>query len=773
MSQEQYDGSPIESWQDFVSWDDEMSDAFFHVPTGYTEEAQGGGSFSTGSQLSGSFTSEVPYLVSTAPSVADFPASLEYTAACGSPSLADEQSCLGYAYSSSPLASATRPLAIPQGNQYHGPFGACDNALLSPLGHMTESPILDTRYDRIPQAIASSSGSLESTLETVFNPHVTGSSHFFSDLDMRASRALTWGAWSDRPRIIEPIAEDEGGGRTEAMPIPIPQAFAQSYNSMALSHPRSDGSLELHTRSRAIAIPEAARRPASYHHWADHSASTRRVPPMVSLSPVASRHHHHHHRTAALSRSASHSRRKSLTPSPTPDSYGWVAYHPNPVTNKLAPTSSDGMAGRAPKGRKRALTPEQRRHAAMMRIVRACSNCQRRKEKCDPGMPCKACVEHYKGDLVKHPCRDRTLGDLSTAFLSPRLGWHPTTRSLQSFMPTSHFEIITDIVYTVPLHFGFGPAFPVAVNVVQLDDNPLVHNHIVYSWPPEPFSGPPHKHAVLPAVLSAEAQANLLTTLDSHLSLLVTQHFHAFPLYRSPLRILREVYILSRSLPATSAHSRVLHEALKLLVLVHVGGDITLPPRSESRVLDKLVCSTMDIAHDLTPTPCFIRSQFGAIMPDLAHRLMKSVLSSLELLLLNKDCDEWPLALAVLITVLMTVESVHYHAAKLPYHNLYGTTNASSAEEDLKFNEQGVKELLGFYSACFSGCHARLGADWEGETMQAQHAGSPADTFIRGVQKAIRLANDAGYLTQKVRATRQHDDMSYFFDRLVARLLKL
>lgn len=227
--------------------------------------------------------------------------------------------------------------------------------------------------------------------------------------------------------------------------------------------------------------------------------------------------------------------------------------------------------------------------------------------------------------------------------------------------------------------------------------------------------------------------------------------------------------MFSCSLPKNTLHYRVLHDALKLLVLVHVGGDITLPSLSESWVLAQLISSTMTIAEDLTPTPCFIRSQFGAAMPNLAHDLMKRVLSSLEQFLLNKDCDEWPIAVAVLITVLMTIESVHYHAAKLPYHNFYDETNAAIAEEDLTVNEQGVSELLDFYKACFSGCHARLRLDWEGESSQPH---TPADKFIAGLQAAIRQANDEGYLTQKSKATRGDDDMGYFFDRLVVRLLK-
>jgi hypothetical protein len=164
-------------------------------------------------------------------------------------------------------------------------------------------------------------------------------------------------------------------------------------------------------------------------------------------------------------------------------------------------------------------------------------------------------------------------------------------------------------------------------------------------------------------------------------------------------------------------------------------------------------------------------------MPRLALGLMKEVLSSLEQLLLNKEIDEWPVSLAVLITVLMTIESIHYHAAKLPYHNDYDTTRPSNSEDYLREDDHGVEALLAFYSACYSGCHARLRPDWEGETTSVFRNGknhtSPEDTFIENLREAIRNANHGGYLVKKANQKRENDDMEYFFDRLVARLLLL
>ena len=768
MSHIPYLGSPNESWQDLVAWDDELYDPFFQGETNYTGTQER--SYVAGHQLSESYTSEPAYLVSAPPSIADEPPSLEYTVSAP-PSILDGQSSFEQVHGTSLSFDtiSTSPLVVQADSQYFGSFGACDDSLLSPLGVISDSPILDTRYERIPESFTSPAGSFESTAETVFNPHVADSSHSFSGLDMRHSRLFSnVGTWAEQPRIIEPIAEDDGG-RSEVEPIAIPQSFPQSYSSMLPSYQRSDGEYDLHSRSRAIAIPDTTRG-QSVSNRATASVSARRAPPMLSVSPGTSRYP----RSVALSRSASLSRRKASTPSPTSDAYGWVSYQPNPLTNRLAPTSTEGMSGRALKGRKRALTAEQRQHAALMRIIGACSNCQRRKEKCDPGTPCRACLDHYKGDLVNHPCRDHTLIDLSAAFLSDRLGWHPTARPLESFVPAGQSKISKEATYTIPLNFGFGPSFPVSVHPVQLnDDAPLVHEHIIYSWPPQPYTGSPHEHAVLPAVLTTDAQFQLTQTLDSHLSLLVAHHFRAFPLYCSPLRILRDIYVFSRSLSTKSPHYRILHQALKLLVLVHIGGDITLPSRSESPMLEQVIRSTMNIPEDLTPTPCFIRSQFGAIMPALALNLLKDVLTSLEQLLLNKNCNEWPITLAVLITVLMTVESIHYHAAKLPYHTRYDTSRLSTTEDNVEVDDHGIKELLEFYIACFSGCHARLRPDWEGESMQSHQTGTPEDVFIQGLREAIKREDTSSYLIKKAKEKRQGADMGYFFDRLVARLFTL
>jgi hypothetical protein len=718
--------------------------------------------------LSESIDSEHPYPVSVPPSLADGLPSLEYTVSAP-PSVLGESPSFGKVFCTSSSFDPTTisPLVGYGDSRYFGSFDTCDSALL-PLTYPQESPILDTRYDRIPdnQPITSS---FSPTTEDVFNPYMAGSSFSFSSLDVRASQMLNVGGWMEQPQIIEPIAEADEYN-TDVAPISIPYPNTRSFNDNFASYPCSEA-VEQHSRSKAVNIPQSQRRPASYNTTNSQSQWAQRVPPVLSVSPISSRRP----RGATLSRSNSRtsSRRGVATPSPT-EGLGWVTYQMNTQTNRLAPTSTEGPQGRTPRGRKKGLTAEQRSHAALMRIIGACSNCQKRKEKCDPGTPCRSCLEHYKGDLVNHPCRDRVLSDLIRAFLSEDVGWHPTARPLQSFLTPNSFNIPSGAIHNIPLYFGFGPALIVPVHVLHIESSqPHLHEHIIYSWPPESSTASRDTHAVLPAVLTRNALSNLTQTLDNHLSELVAHHFRHFPLFCSPLRILRDVYVFFRSLSTGSTQSRILHQALKLLVLVHIGGDITLPPIHENETLYQLVQDTMNMSDEGIPTPCFIRTQFGGVMPDLALCLMKEVLSSLEQLFLNRDCEDWAISLAVTMTVLMTIESIQYHAAKLPYHNSFDTPRPSTPDDGYGVDDEGVKTLLVFYTACFSGCHARLRPDWEGESTFSRRALSPEDVFVESVRNSIKRASGEGYLSRKATEKRSGDDMEYFFDRLVARLLLL
>jgi len=161
---------------------------------------------------------------------------------------------------------------------------------------------------------------------------------------------------------------------------------------------------------------------------------------------------------------------------------------------------------------------------------------------------------------------------------------------------------------------------------------------------------------------------------------------------------------------------------------------------------------------------------------------MREILLSLEQLLLNREVHEWSVAVATLIVLLITIESIQYHAAKLPFHHSHDTPmvrSQSKQERDYRGDEEGVRQLLEFYAACFSGCHARLSPDWRGDPEVGSRPGNaksmalpPEDKFIEGIRDAARKATPE-YLEAKAAEAWKRDDMSYFFDRLAARLLVL
>ena len=315
------------------------------------------------------------------------------------------------------------------------------------------------------------------------------------------------------------------------------------------------------------------------------------------------------------------------------------------------------------------------------------------------------------------------------------------------------------------------------VSIIRLEDDKkdILHEHTVYSWPPDASSTETRNHAVLPVILAPKALDGLENLLDTHLSLLVNQHFNNFPPFCSPLRILRHVYVYWRSLTPTTPSSLLIHQSLKLLILVHVGSDITLPPASSCSTLHQIIQTTTSLPQDITPTPCFIRSQFGAVMPPLALKLMREILVSLERLFLRQLVSEWPVALAILIVLLMTIESIQYHSAKLPYHQTSAPASQQDQDQNRDFtaDDDGVRQILEFYAACFGGCHARLRPDWQGDvdsTVNAKKGGVPADKFVEEIRGAVRRA-PPGYLAEKAEAEREGGDMGFFFDRLVAKLL--
>lgn len=438
-------------------------------------------------------------------------------------------------------------------------------------------------------------------------------------------------------------------------------------------------------------------------------------------------------------------------------------------SRRMGPSRDSSLKGQKARGRKRGLSPKSRKHAALMRIIGSCTNCKRRKEKCDPGTPCRSCVVHFKNDLVRYPCRGVTLEILADSLLNNQVGWHPTERTLDDFLGPGKY-IIGYQDLNVPLNLGFGPLLHLRARVVYPnDESQLYHVHCIYSWPPRSVGALIYRQAdeiVLPAILSEPS--GLGRELDDHLSLLVNQHFKRFPLFCSPFHILRDIYILYLSLPKTQ--SLILHQALKLLVLVHVGDIVQIP--AGNPVVQSILDSVLTHARgEVRPTPCFIRGQLGAVIPNLARNLMKDILTQLERLSLSRDCKNFEIILSTTALLLMTVESVQYHAAKEPYH-----ASLTRPMHPMDFSGRTVpplddgaaEKLLHFYRICYSGCHERLQCDPTYDWDLSDNK-SPPERFLDNLRKALGEARP--YLVKRSHVQLERDgDMSCFFDRLLARL---
>ncbi|KAF2280886.1 uncharacterized protein EI97DRAFT_438315 [Westerdykella ornata] len=92
-------------------------------------------------------------------------------------------------------------------------------------------------------------------------------------------------------------------------------------------------------------------------------------------------------------------------PSHTSTPLNIIQYQPRPGTTTLAPSSAPANTGSQPKGRIGPLKLEQRREAAEMRKIGACTNCRQRKAKCDSGTPCQSCLKRLGFALLEiHPC---------------------------------------------------------------------------------------------------------------------------------------------------------------------------------------------------------------------------------------------------------------------------------------------------------------------------------------------------------------------------------
>ncbi|QDS72754.1 hypothetical protein FKW77_004126 [Venturia effusa] len=345
----------------------------------------------------------------------------------------------------------------------------------------------------------------------------------------------------------------------------------------------------------------------------------------------------------------------------------------NRQSSRRTKRSSPGpiIGKKSPRGRKGPLKMNDRLTTSEMRKLGACKACRDRKIKCDKGLPCQACINYYKGELIQHPCRGVHLGHIADKIL---LCGNIFPKDHGLFGKCLHKGGST---FTVHLEIGFGKAFawPAEVLLTEHGKNSTIelrHTHVVYQWRASAMTRHYEKverlqqhHQVFPALLMDTE--NLVDAVDKHIESLLDERvsFQSFPLHRSPLQVLKAIYLYYKNDLSNPRHKQLLQQALKLLITIHICGDIKISPNeaSQSIINDYLP----NIPHS-SITPCFIRSQLGPVFKEIASKLMKEVLTSLELHCLDKTCAHFPLVICTFAVLFMSVESIHYHAARDPYH---------------------------------------------------------------------------------------------------------
>ena len=220
----------------------------------------------------------------------------------------------------------------------------------------------------------------------------------------------------------------------------------------------------------------------------------------------------------------------------------------------------------------------------------------------------------------------------------------------------------------------------------------------------------------------------------------------------------------------------MLHLALKLLVLVHTSGDITLD--NTNPTVQNVMNEYARSISNLPATPCFIRSQFGEVMPLLAQDLLNQLIHRLERCSLQQNCSHWEIIFSSFAVLLMMAESGQYHAARKPYHKVYDLPECQTPPKEgerLKiYPSDSVGEaLINFYGACFPKCHRRLNVNGTYNLISSRLLNGQIDTssrFITNLQVIITEAKLYIQERSRITLTSVSGDMSNFFDRQLSRL---
>ena len=204
-------------------------------------------------------------------------------------------------------------------------------------------------------------------------------------------------------------------------------------------------------------------------------------------------------------------------------------------------------------------------------------------------------------------------------------------------------------------------------------------------------------------------------------------------------------------------------------MLVRVAGDVSIV-KSDSIVKDVLdEFRHFSEANFESTHPCFIRSQLGRILPELARELLCEILQKLEVLSLTQDCSIWHIVFSTFAVLLMAIETIQYQDARIGFHaDLDGGAISSPAfgysARSQVLEQEGVNVLLHFYRVCYGRCNSRLD-----DTSSPAPTGDSGD-FLAKLRESFSKIRP--YLDQRSKIELKGIcDMSYFFDRLVAKLL--
>ena len=173
-------------------------------------------------------------------------------------------------------------------------------------------------------------------------------------------------------------------------------------------------------------------------------------------------------------------------------------------------------------------------------------------------------------------------------------------------------------------------------------------------------------------------------------------------------------------------------------------------------------------------TPCYIRAQLGPVFSQLSHRLMRTVLTELEILSPSKDVMQFPMLVSTFSVLLMAMESLQYHFCKIPYHTYHdngGQMQDQNREPITRSLDDlhGADILLRFYKA--TNCHAQIGQIGAESLIFPSAISVETDPtgFLRDIKASVLQAKP--YLQERLkRQAARKADMSNIFDRLLAKL---